>query len=250
MQKTLPYRIESADKILSLIVLLRMQTLVRVTEAARELGVAPSTAHRLLAVLCDRGFAIHDGRRGYRPGAALGETQRQTLTEERLCHIVRPYLARLSERTAETVHLMVLEGSNVRFVDGFECAHTLRVGSRVGRVLPAHSTSGGKALLAEMPPDDVTALYPEGLPEWPNSSIADLAALRDRLATVRRKGFATNYGESEPGITAVGVCVRDSGGIPVAAITVAAPDVRWRRSAIPRLASALHLTADDITAVL
>ena len=52
-------------------------------------------------------------------------------------------------KLGETCHLMVLEGNGVRFIDSVEGKHVLRVGSRVGRLLPANRTSGGKALLAE-----------------------------------------------------------------------------------------------------
>ena len=71
----------------------------------------------------------------------------------------RPLLVELVEQFNETVHLMTLEGTQVRYVDAVEGSRALRVAPRTGSLLPAHCTSGGKALLAELPDDRIPAMY-------------------------------------------------------------------------------------------
>jgi IclR family transcriptional regulator, acetate operon repressor len=109
-----------------------------------------------------------------------------------------------------------------------ESAQVLRVGDRQGTVLPAWKTSGGKALLAELPDAQLTALLrgaagrpPEGM------TAAERRSLVSELRLVRDQGYAENIQESESGVCAIGLCVKDRAGEPVAALSVSAPSVRY-----------------------
>lgn len=236
----------SVDKALALVLMLHDAQQIRVSEAADALGVARSTAHRLLGQLRAREFAVQDARRVYRPGPALRALSSTPNNPPDLRRVLHDQLLAFSRRVAETVHLMVLEGNGVRFVDGIEGPHTLRVGLRTGVVLPAHSTSGGKALLAALSQDDLRALYPRGLPASGNgNALATLPALVRHLAQVRRRGYATNINESERGITALGCAVVDGTGRTVAAMAVAAPSVRTPRERVAELAPVLVASARE-----
>jgi DNA-binding IclR family transcriptional regulator len=113
------YPIESVDNALRLILALRKTPLLRVRQASAELGVAPSTAHRLLAMLRHRGFVEQDlGTRAYRAGPALTEVGLSALQELDFRRVARPQLERLVAELDETAHLTVLRGTNVLFVDG------------------------------------------------------------------------------------------------------------------------------------
>ncbi|MFC0527722.1 IclR family transcriptional regulator [Phytohabitans kaempferiae] len=250
MQNEVPYRIESVDNALRLILLLRDRSRVGVAEAARELGVAPSTAHRLLQMLRFHGFAVQDPTRAYRPGPVFADLGLAGRPGRDLRSVVRPHLEALCAELQETVHLVVLQGTAARFVDGAEATHGLRVGSRAGMSLPAHSTSGGKVLLAQLSPAELTALYPRGLPATYGPAVADLAALRRQLTAARRLGYAVNREESERGIIGVGVCLRDSAGRVRGALAVGMPTARCPNSRVPSVARALHAAADAVRAGL
>jgi IclR family acetate operon transcriptional repressor len=226
--------LDSVDNALRLLLLLRRDGLLRVTQVADELGVAHSTAHRLLASLRHRGFVVQDGSRAYRPGPACAELGSAAYVLG-LTPLVRERLERLNAEVGETVHLVVRTGRDVRFIDGVEGSQVLRVGSRTGMVLPAHRTSGGKALLAELPADQLAALYGE-----------ELDAFRRELATTRRRGYGVNVEESERGVVALGVAVHDADGRAVAAITVAAPSARFRRQEMAAVLPALRAAAARI----
>lgn len=246
VQNAVPYPIESVDNALRLILLLRQRSRLGVVEAARQLGVAPSTAHRLLGMLRHHGFAVQDSRRGYRPGPVFGELGLTGRTGPDLATVVHPHLAALSRQLQETVHLVVLQGTAARFLDGVEATHALRVGSRAGMSIPAHTTSGGKALLAELTPAELAALYPRGLPASYGPAVTDLAQLRRQLATARRLGYAVNQEESERGITGVAVCLRDAGGAARAALAAGMPSARCPNQRIPEVAGTLRIAAEQI----
>jgi DNA-binding IclR family transcriptional regulator len=244
------YPIESADNVLRLLLLLSERRQVRVADAADHLGVARSTAHRLLGVLSYREFAVQDARKAYRPGPAFKRMVLSGPPTRDLKTLLHRHVEWLHHELAETCHLMVLEGNGVRFIDCVEAAHILRIGSRVGMLLPAHCTSGGQALLAELSRDQFAALYPRDMPDSPAGPAVRRVTLQRQLATVRRRGYATNFEESERGIVAVGACVRDSAGQAVAGIAVAIPSVRCPRSDVPQLAKAVRTAAAAASADL
>jgi DNA-binding IclR family transcriptional regulator len=208
--------------------MLRDSGQVRVSDVAAELGIARSTAHRLLAMLVYRDFAVQSEDRSYRPGPAIAAEPLRGEPTQRLRQVMRPHMEALCDQVAETINLVVRLGTQTRFLHTVESAHILRVGDRQGTILPAWKTSGGKVLLAELPDAQLTALLrgasgrpPEGL------TAAERRSLVTQLRLVRDQGYAENIEESESGVCAIGVCVRDRLGDPVAALSVSAPSVRY-----------------------
>ena len=235
-----PYAIDSVDHALHLAQLLQQEGAMRVTDAAERLGVSRSTAHRLLAMLVYRDFAEQGADRLYRAGAVLRPAQASEAPVPLLRRAALPHLHALVQRVRESANLMVLAGTEVRFVATVECDQILRAGDRVGRMLPAHLASGGKALLASLPPDHVTALY-ESSPEE-----IDLSQLRRELALVRKRGFAINNQLTEAGLTALGMALHDPAGEPTAAISLALPTARFDRDLLPTWVGAMSTTVAKI----
>jgi DNA-binding IclR family transcriptional regulator len=223
-----PYSIDSVDNALRILQTLRDSGQVRVSDVAAELGIARSTAHRLLAMLVYRDFAVQAEDRSYRPGPAITAEPLRGEPAQRLRQAMRPHMEALCDQVAETINLVVRLGTQTRFLHTVESAQVLRVGDRQGTVLPAWKTSGGKALLAELPDVQLTALLrgaagrpPEGM------TAAERRSLVNELRVVRDQGYAENIEESESGVCAVGLCLRDKTGDPVAALSVSAPSVRY-----------------------
>ncbi|MFK0296545.1 IclR family transcriptional regulator [Streptomyces sp. NPDC090442] len=241
------YAIESVDNALRLLLILRHAAPLTVSAAAAELGVARSTAHRLLAMLKYRGFAEQSGDRTYRLGPALHDARAAARPDRDVREAARPHLEALNQRVGETVHLMVRVGTDVRFLDSVEATHALRVSSRAGAVMPAHRTSGGKALLAELSRDALAALYEDGLPTELPFAADDIAGYHRALSSIRTVGYGLNNGESEPGITALGCCVRDANGRAVAAIALSAPTLRFPRGRIPEIETAVKKVAAQVS---
>jgi IclR family acetate operon transcriptional repressor len=238
-----PYAIASVDSALLLATLLQQEGPLRVTDAADRLGVSGSTAHRLLGMLVYRDFAEQLADRRYGPGPLLRGGPLPPEPVARLREAALPHLRALVDELGETVNLMVLAGADVRFVATLECGQILRVGDRTGRTLPARRSSGGKALLAGLPPAEFGAVL-AGLDD------DEARRLQRELRTIRRRGYAVNDQETEAGLTAVGAVVPAGGGLPPAAISVAMPTVRYSRERLPAwgaaVAGAAAAIADDL----
>ncbi|MBF6139043.1 IclR family transcriptional regulator [Nocardia farcinica] len=237
------YAITSVDNALRIAAMLQLEGSLTVSEVAERIGVAASTAHRLLRMLVYRDFAVQDSDRAYRVGPLLELAAHSRSAASRLRAAALPELHRLVDQLGESANLVVRTADTVRFVASVECAQALRVGSREGMVFPAQRTSGGLVLLAEVAPSELAALYaPERFDERPEPP-PDLGQLADELAKIRRNGFAVNDGRSERGVVAVGVAVRDGSGTAVAALSVSMPAVRYDNRSLPRYVAALRAAA-------
>ncbi|WP_336714809.1 IclR family transcriptional regulator [Arthrobacter sp. USHLN218] len=238
VQRTRPtYAIEAVDNALQLLQLLRDLGRVRLKDAAAELGVAPSTAHRLFAMLVYRGFAVQDETKQYLPGPSLDAAPAGVSWTTQLRRVCQPHLELLAARVDETVNLMIRVGSQARFLSTVEGTNILRIGDRQGAVLPARSASGGKAMLAELEPAQLHQLF------RPNSSgtgstgatggdiIPDVeypGFLRE-LEAIRQNGFAANFEGTEEGVSALGVAIHNGAGEALGAVSVAVPATRFRQ---------------------
>jgi DNA-binding IclR family transcriptional regulator len=242
------YPIESVDKALKLLLLLGERPEIRLTDATRYLGVASSTAHRLLAMLAYRGFVRQDPTsKAYRPGPALTGVAFAIFGRIDIGGVVTPIMRGLSESLRETVHVGMLDGAAVRFVAAVEGPAAVRVASRLGRILPAHCTSTGKAMLAQLPQAELRQLLPdESLETITERSIGSRAKLEAELARVREQGYAVNREESEEGVASVAVPIPTRAPGLRLAINAAAPEQRLSRSQYSTVAAALTKAANEI----
>jgi IclR family KDG regulon transcriptional repressor len=205
-----------------------------VSDLARELGIAKSTAHRLLATLTDEGLLEQDPRTGrYRLGLAAFDMAAAAQSTDLHEAVLSP-MTELRNRTGETVQVAVLDGREVVYVERLDSPNTLRLFMEIGRRNSAHSTGCGKALLAFSPSDHVDRL----LKDWkleaktPNT-ITSTDRLRTELAEIRRRGYAVNRGESEVGVVSIAAPIRDVSTRCVAAVSVAGPAARLEPHEFP-----------------
>lgn len=243
----------SADSALRLVRLLAERGPLRVSDAAAALGVAPSTAHRLLCVLLSQGFAVQESRNGpYIPGPVLRELGRAALSPRDLRRAAQPALERLTDVTRETVSIGVLERRDVRFIDGIEGNQTVRVGNRIGVLIPAHCTAAGKAMLAALPETELERRYAgRELERRTDRSPRDWETLLRELAGVRKDGFAVNVEEGERGVCAAGAAVLDAAGAPAAAVNVVLPSIRMPDRRVSRdIAKAVTDAAASVAAAI
>lgn len=246
------YPIASVDNALRLILLLGEHSEIRLTEASAYLGVASSTAHRLLAMLQYRGFVRQDPRsKVYQSGAALTNVAFSVLSRLDVRTQARPFLEKLNAEVQETVHLGMLEGSMVRFVDAIESPRAVRVASRMGKSMLAHCTSTGRAILAELQDDEIVKLFPsESLPKMTPQSLSTRKELLEEIEKVRQRGFATNKEESEEGVSSVSVAVKSNSIASRFAVNVAAPTGRMTPGRVREIGATLKATAEGIAQTL
>lgn len=241
------YAIGSVDNALRLLLLFRDHDVLRVTDASVELGVARSTAHRLLMTLAHQGFVQQErSSRSYRIGPSLMEFQVSLPGMTHIRDVARNDMVELSRHLQETMNLMVLEGDSIRFIDSVECDRQVRVTGRTGRMLPAHATAGGKVLLAAMEGEEVRSRLATSLRKITSATITGKITFYEELDDVRRLGYAINRGESLEGLHAAAVSIIDHSGRTVAALAVSVPADRGGTTRLRKHIPALREAAKDI----
>jgi DNA-binding IclR family transcriptional regulator len=195
------------------------------SELARRVGIAKSTAHRTCAVLARRGLVDRTADRGYRLGLRLIEfgqlaTERTAVGDQGL-----PLLVELRNTLEETVQIGVPAGPDVVYVERVEGQRALRYSTN-SRRSPLHRSSAGK-VLAAFNPELAEARLRAGLPPSTGYTIVVPELLRAELARVRERGYARSVDETELGMSSLAVPVRDSAkGAVVAAISMVGPTPR------------------------
>jgi IclR family transcriptional regulator, KDG regulon repressor len=205
-----------------------------VSELARKLGIGKSTAHRALSTLLEAGYVSKtpDGR--YRLGLKLHELGQLVVSGLRLHEVAIPPLERLRQASSETVHLAVLDGTDVVYIDRFESEGLSPMLKRVGRRMPAHVTSSGKCLVAFGDERVVEAVLDHGLRRLAAHTITSKPVFLDVLANVRSDGYAVSVEESEPGVASVGAPVFGRDGTCIAAVSMVGPVLRMRDDYLTR----------------
>jgi DNA-binding IclR family transcriptional regulator len=201
---------------------------------AQAVGVSKPTLHRTLAALRHRGYAEQTPDGAYRLGPAALALGSSYLAEENLPALLRPALTALSEKIDELVHLGVLAGREVVYLDKVEPQRAVRVWSAVGRRRAAATTALGRALLSAQELDDAALARFAGTETSPQR-------LRDALAEARTRGIAGETEENEAGIACIAVPLLRAGRA-VAAVSVTAPVERLRGAARDERIAALRDT--------
>ncbi|WP_435135275.1 IclR family transcriptional regulator [Actinacidiphila sp. bgisy144] len=238
-----PYPIASVDHALRAAAILQMEGGATVSQIAERLGVARSTAHRVLAMLVYRDFAVHGEDRVYRAGPVLELAAHSQSLVSRLRAAALPHLHRVVDLVDETANLIVRTGDTARFIASVECRQALRAGSREGMVFPAHRTTAGLLLLAELTAEELDEVYAAERYRDRPAERPDLARLRAELRRLRRNGFAVNKERSERGLVAIGVLVRDRDGTALGGLSVSMPSVRYDTGRLQSLVAALETSA-------
>lgn len=191
-----------------------------ITDIARRVGVAKSTAHRLVSTLCCRGLLeqVPDSRR-YRLGLHLYELGQISQDRLQLRKAALPVLKRLQVATGQTVHLSVPDGADVIFIERLQGLEMIPlIGDRLRRQ-PLHTTSAGKAIAA-FNPEAARARELAGLPARTDATITTLEEWHRELAEVRRCGYAVCNGDNYAGVASIAVPIRDGSGTAIAAISL------------------------------
>jgi DNA-binding IclR family transcriptional regulator len=247
-QKAPPaYAVTSVDHALRLAVTLQLEGPMTVSLAAERLGVARSTAHRLLSMLVYRDFAVQDEDRTYRAGPVLEMAVQANSDLGALRTASLGPLRQLVDTLDETANLSVRIGTTCRFLLSVEGSQALRVSNREGMVFPAHQVAGGLIALAALSDEQVSSLYAQERYADSPERRPDMARLLDDLNAVRRTGVAVNLERSERGLAAVGVPVRDSANGTVAAVSLSMPAVRYEPERVGGIITALTAASKAIS---
>jgi DNA-binding IclR family transcriptional regulator len=208
-----------------------------------------STVHRLAHSLVERRYLSFTPRIGYGLGPKLLEIGFQASDQINLPHIARPYIEELADRTGDTVHLGILDGTRALYLDKIAGRRRVGISSRIGERHPLRSTGLGKALLLDEPAERLRQFYhaEHGSRQKYKYPLAGwLRCMRDYAAL----GHALDLEENEDRIRCVAAPIRDAAGRIKAAISVSSAAQYMDDARMRELAGLVRQTAWRISAEL
>jgi DNA-binding IclR family transcriptional regulator len=213
-------------------------------DLAAETGLPVSTTYRLASELVAWGGLERVAGGGYRIGLRLWELGSLAPRGESLREVALPFMSDLYEATRENVHLAVLDGAEVLYVEKLSGRRAMPVRTRRGGRLPLHATAAGKVLLAHAPESLFRETVAAGLRRYTAHTIIAPGHLRRALTDIRRSGIGYAREELTVGTLSVASAILDGEGDAVAALSVT---LRSGRGDLRRLGPAVHTAAISIS---
>lgn len=223
------------------------------SEVARDTGLPRAAARRFLLTLEELGYVRSADRRFSLTPRVL-ELGYAYLSSLSLPEIAQPHLRGLVGRVDESCSMSVLDGMDVVYVAREPTRRIMTVAISIGTRFPAHATSMGRVLLADLPGDELRSrLDQASLPALTARTVTDAARLERELARVRRQGWALVDQELEDGLRSVAAPVRDTAGRALAAVNVSTHASRTTRETLrvellPELLAAVAAIERDLAA--
>ncbi|ADU47619.1 IclR family transcriptional regulator [Intrasporangium calvum] len=216
-------------------------------ELSRRTGLPKATVHRMTAEMRREHMLeqLDDG--SYRLGLRLFEIGERVHSHRSLSQAALPIMEDLREATRQRIHLAVLEGVDVVYVEILGANLLRQIGSRTGGRFPAHATGVGKAILAYSPVAVVRARIDAGLDRVTPRTITTPGALQRELQEIRTKGFAQDREESHVGVSCVAAAAFGSDSKVRAALSITG-----RTTSIDpaRLGPAIRIAANTLSRAL
>jgi DNA-binding IclR family transcriptional regulator len=223
------YPIKVLNKAFSVLdIFLKKNAPMSMTEISEELGLYPSTTHRILDTLKHGGFVEQDSfTQKYQLGLKLIELGMAKLNQINLVKEAMPLLKELSKKINETVHLAILENNEVLYLAKEESSQTIRMISYVGKRAPLHCTSLGKVLLAFLHSDErKNILNRIELSKLTENTITNKNKLMEELNRIKQKGFALDREENEKFVRCIAAPIKNYQGKVIAAASISGPSYR------------------------
>jgi len=256
MLKTTPnYPIKVLTKTFAVLeVLLEHKSPMSMSKISEKLKYYPSTVHRILDTLKYGGYVEQNqNTQKYQLGLKLIELGMAKINQIDLIKESRPFLRELAKNCNETVHLAILEDTNVLYLAKEESSQTIsiRMISYVGMRRPLHCTALGKILLAFLPIKERDNLLARlELFKLTENTITNRKQLETELNKVVQRGFGMDREENEKDVCCIAAPVKDYQGKVIAAVSISSPTYRVDQEKHNYLKQYLIATCQNISSRL
>ncbi|MEO6827327.1 MAG: IclR family transcriptional regulator [Microbacteriaceae bacterium] len=220
---------------------------VTLSELSSSTDLPLPTIHRLLRTLVVLGYARQLPNRRYALGPRL--IRLGDGANKQFGALARPQLKALVDRLGESANMAVLDSDMVVYIAQVPSSHSMRMFTEVGRRAHLHDTGVGKAILAQLPEEQVRSILARtGLPTPTERSIGEVDALLEEMQRIRQRGYSIDDGEQEIGVRCFAMAVPNA-PTPTA-ISVSGPVARVDDNFALRAIPLLHEAVEQISAEL
>lgn len=215
------------------------------------LGLPKPTLHRLFHTAEDEGFLQRDiDGRSYSPGKRMRRMAISTLSSERIRTVRLAVLRKIVEEIGETCNIATPDRDGMFYLDRIESAWPLRIQMPVGTEVPFYCTASGKMYLSSLRSDYLDRfLRNQKLEQFTGNTIVDPVRLREEVAQIRARGYATDNEEYMEGMCALAVAIQDPQGRLLSTLSVHCPSQRTSLSDLIQYLPVLQRGAQELSDV-
>lgn len=245
--------VQSIDRALGLLELLSLhEEGVGLLELSERSALSKSTVHRLLSTLLHNGYVKqHEETGKYHLTMKMFILGSRPIEKLDVLKVARPHLEKLRDLSGEVIHLVILDGHEILYVDKVESENTIRMYSNIGKKGTLYSTSVGKAILSHMEDAQIRSLWNQmDVVRMTDYTITEFSAFMEEIRDIREKGYAMDREENELGVKCMGTAVLDYTDRPVAAFSISGPVQRMTDEKVMELAQYILDTRKAISAEL
>lgn len=220
-----------------------------ITELSLLLELNKSNVHRLIKTLHAMNYVIQNDDRRYRATMKLWKLGSSVMSHANLVQLCIGEMNKLAQRTGESVHLSVLDGLRVLYIEKIDSAQSVRAYSERGGNAPLHCTATGKVLLAyayEALREPISKM----LDKHTIKTITSIRALDGEIPAIRSNGYSVNAGEYRADVGGVAAPIFDADGKNLAAIGISGPLSRLTRLRIKELTAIVVASAKTASAAV
>lgn len=241
--------VQALDRGLTLMSVLSKQGAATLTDLALRTGMPPSSAYRLLVTMQKHEFAeFDDATQEWMIGVGAFQVGTSFVQRTSLIEVGRSFMHRLMEDTGETANLAIGDRGDVVFIGQVETQNPIRAFFLPGTRSPMHASGIGKALLAELPQQDLeNLLEKKGLTEFTPKTLVSPAVLFADLDVTRQRGWSLDDEERYSGMRCVAAPIYNAFGEAIAGISVSGPTVRFPDHIVSEIGPKVRRAAAAIT---
>lgn len=243
-------RMSAVERTMLILETLSKAEAINLENMAKMTALPKATLLRFLSSLISLGYVYRDSADQYHLTLKMFMVGSRSLSHIDLVSTAKPFAKKLSQELGETVHMGILEDDEAVYVLKEESSYTLRMYSRVGKIIPLYCTAIGKVFLSEMSNEELDGyLSTHTLKPFTPKSL-DESGLRAELKEIHSRGWAIDREEHEENIVCIASPIRDYSGKAVAAISASWPVFRFSREDLDKNASLVSETACEISSIL
>jgi len=219
------------------------------TELSSHMELHKSSIYRIMSTLAAAGFVEKDRvTQKYRLGLIFLELANHVLSRYNFRDQAKLYLEELAKKTGEIIHLAILDGADIIYLDKKGQAQPLTVATKIGGRSPAYSSAMGKVLLAGLTRQELKKTLGQGsLRKMTANTITEMPILVVELEKVKHQGFAVDDEEAFSGIRCVAAPLKRTDGAVIAAISATVPKQRMGKQRMGEMSQLVKETAQLIS---
>lgn len=242
-------RVQSIDRAVSIIeCFTENKRELKLSEIACMLDLNKSTVHGLLNTLKYHGFIEQDEiTQKYRLGIRFIGYGDLVINSMDISNIAYPIMERICGEIEETVHIAMLDGSDVVYIEKKECNKSIKTSTKIGARVPAYFTADGRIILSYLGKEKLKELLPRNIKRLTHNTITDKLELLKILTEIYQNGYAIDYEETVQGLVCVAAPIFDYNGAVRYSLSATVPTVRMDEYIIKEYIDIIKEAANEIS---